>query len=203
MICAIVLAAGRSERMGTQKLLLPIGGKPVITGIVDEIQQSPLQLTIVVTGHDGKVIQAALKGREATFVENPEPQGDMLSSIRCGLRAIPEQCTAVLVVLGDQPGINAELVFKLIDVFTSSGRGIVVPTHLGHRGHPVLIAARFRDELLRQHDDLGLRGLLDVHHREIQQVEVANAMADIDTPEDYQRLLNSANIDRLSPSSTE
>jgi molybdenum cofactor cytidylyltransferase len=189
--------------MGTQKLLLPIGGKPVITGIVDEIQQSPLQLTIVVTGHDGKVIQAALKGREATFVENPEPQGDMLSSIRCGLRAIPEQCTAVLVVLGDQPGINAELVFKLIDVFTSSGRGIVVPTHLGHRGHPVLIAARFRDELLRQHDDLGLRGLLDVHHREIQQVEVANAMADIDTPEDYQRLLNSANIDRLSPSSTE
>ena len=193
MICALVLAAGRSERMGTQKLLLPLGGQPVIARIVDELQQSPLQETVVVVGRDAEKIQQALKGRAATFVTNPDFTGDMLSSVRCGLRAIPAGCVAVLVVLGDQPNLTSELVRKLISAYNESGREIIVPAHNGHRGHPLLFATRFRDELLSRHGEVGLHGLLDAHHEEVFRLEISDAavLEDMDTPEDYQRHLSS------------
>jgi len=193
MICAIVLAAGRSERMGTQKLLLPLGGKPVVTRIVDELQRCTLHETIVVVGRDAGQVHAALRDRAVTFVANPDFTGDMLSSIRCGLRTLPTQCKAVLIVLGDQPNITAQLVIELVAAFRKSGRGIAVPTHNGHRGHPLLIARRFHDELLRQHEDVGLLGLLDAYPDEVFRLEIANAaiLDDMDTPEDYQRHLNS------------
>jgi molybdenum cofactor cytidylyltransferase len=192
-ICALVLAAGRSERMGTQKLLLPLGGKPVIARIVDELQRSALREIVVVIGRDGEKIQQALKGRAVTFVTNPDFTGDMLGSVRCGLRAIPAGCVAMLVVLGDQPNLTSQLVRKLIGAFKASGRGIIVPTHNGHRGHPLLIATRFRDELLSCHEEVGLHGLLDEHREEVFRLEIADAavLIDMDTPEDYRRHLSS------------
>lgn len=191
MICAIILAAGRSQRMGAQKLLLPLAGKPVITRIVDELLASPVHKLFVVVGRDGKAVQDALQGRSVGFLNNPDPAGDMLGSIRCGLRAIPTGCSAVLVVLGDQPNVTSRLVATLIAGFTESRQGIVVPTHQGHREHPVLFAARFRDELLSRHDGVGLRGLLDAHPDEVVSLEVADStlFKDMDTPEDYQREL--------------
>lgn len=191
MICAVVLAAGRSERMGTQKLLLPLGGKPVIARIVDELLQSPLQETVVVVGRDGEEVQQALKNCAVTFVTNPEFAGNMLSSVRCGLRAIPAGCEAVFVVLGDQPAISFQLVGNLIQAYKESGRGIVVPAHNGHRGHPLLIATRFCDELLDRHEDVGLKGLLDMHPDAVFRLEISDAtvLEDMDTPEDYQRQL--------------
>lgn len=201
MICAIVLAAGRSERMGTQKLLLPLGEKPVITRGVDELLHSPLQQIIVVVGRDAEQIQQVLAGRAATFVHNPDSAGDMLSSVRCGLRALPAPCEAVLVVLGDQPGITSRLVGELIRAFRGQTaedgmprRGIIVPTHAGRRGHPLLFAARFRDELLTRYDGVGLHGLLAAHPEELVELEVSTAaeLEDMDTPEDYRRQLKSA-----------
>ena len=191
MICAIVLAAGRSERMGTQKLLLPLGGKPVIARIVDELRQCRLQKIIVVVGRDGEAVEHALNGRDVTFVTNPDPSGDMLSSVRSGLHATTIGCEAMLIVLGDQPNISSELASKLIERFPESGDGIVVPTHLGQRGHPLLIAARFRDELLSQHEGVGLRGLLAAHPEVVLRLELEDAtvFADMDTPEDYQNQL--------------
>jgi len=191
MICAIVLAAGRSERMGKQKLLLPLGGKPVITRIVDELQRSPLQETFVVVGRDVERVQAALQGRAVIFVTNPDFAGDMLSSVRCGLRALPKGCTAALVVLGDQPNLTSQLVGVLVNAFQDSGRSIIVPAHHGHRGHPLLVASRLHDELLSQHEGSGLRGLLDAHPEEVFQLEVADAamLEDMDTPKDYQEQL--------------
>jgi len=193
MICAIVLAAGRSRRMGTQKLLLPLAGKPMIARIVDELQQSPAQQTFVVVGDDGEKVQLALDGRTVTFTKNPNSEGDMLSSIRCGLSAMPSACTAVLIVLGDQPNLTSQLVAKLVTAFKESGRGLIVPRHRGHRGHPVLIAARFHVELMTRHDDVGLLGLLDAHPEELFQLEIADGatLQDMDTPEDYQRHLGS------------
>lgn len=191
MICALVLAAGRSERMGTQKLLLPLGGKPVITRIVDELQQSPLEQIFVVVGREGKAIQQALKNRTVSFVTNPDFTGDMLGSIRCGLRALPTRCGAVLMALGDQPNITAQLVGKLITAFLQSRRGIIVPAHAGHRGHPVLVAKRYCEELLHQFEGAGLRGLLEAHSDDIFRLDVPDAatLQDMDTPEDYQRHL--------------
>ena len=140
MIYAMVLAAGRSRRMGAQKLLLPLGDRPVIARIVDEVLSSPVDRVFVIVGPDGNGIAEALAGQCVDFVTNPDAEGEMLSSVRCGLRAMPEDCTAVLVVLGDQPGITADVVAMLVQAFQTSGRGIVVPIYGGRRGHPLLLS---------------------------------------------------------------
>lgn len=191
MIGAVVLAAGRSQRMVTQKLLLPVGGKAIIARIVDELLVGGLEPIVVVVGAQGAQIQQVLPGRAVSFVGNPDPEGDMLSSVRCGLRALPAACEAILVVLGDQPGITHALVAGLIHAFHRTRRGIILPVHAGHRGHPVLLAARLREEVLTQHDGVGLRGVLDSHAEEIFQLEVVSAslLDDLDTPEDYERHL--------------
>ena len=193
MIGAVVLAAGRSTRMGTQKLLLPIGSKPVIACVVDELLLGQPEKLVIVVGPDGAQIQQVLRGRQVLLVENPKRDGDMLSSLRCGLRALPASCAAILVALGDQPGITHELVRELLRAFHQTGRGIIVPAHEGRRGHPLLFAARFRDELLSRHDGVGLHGLLDSHGEEILEVPVSTAslLEDLDTPEDYQTHLKS------------
>src|SRR5438094_2576196 len=99
MICAIVLAAGRSGRMGTQKLLLPLENKPVVAHVVDALLRSTLEQIVVVTGRDRERLQEALRDRAITFVQNPEPEGEMLGSVRCGLRTLPATCDGVLVAL--------------------------------------------------------------------------------------------------------
>lgn len=189
MIGAIVLAAGRSGRMGRQKLLLPLRGRPLITGVVDELVGSPLESITVVVGRDAVPIQAALAGRAVEFAHNPDPDGDMLSSVRCGLRACPASCEAVLVVLGDQPGVTRDLVGGLVRALRDSGRGIVVPAHAGQRGHPLLFAARYREEVLCRYDGMGLHGLLEAHPEAVLEFPVASAVAleDMDTPADYER----------------
>ena len=193
MIGAVVLAAGRSTRMGTQKLLLPLGGQPIIVSIVDELLIGGLEQIVVVVGQDGAQIQQVLCGRQVSFVENYIPGDDMLSSVRCGLRGLPMSCEAILVALGDQPGTTHELVSGLIRAFRLTNRSLIVPAHEGRRGHPLLFAACWRDEVLTCHDGVGLRGLLDSHPDEIFEVAVATGrlLEDLDTPEDYQRHLKS------------
>jgi len=189
MIYAVVLAAGRSERMGEQKLLLPLDGKPTIAKIVAQLERAQVSEIIVVLGRDGGKVQPALQGHAVRFVTNPDFCGEMLGSIRCGLHAIPDGCEAMLIVLGDQPRLSSQVVRQLIAAFQAGGQGIIVPTHNGHRGHPLLIATRFREEILNRHDGVGLRGLLEAHPEEVHRLEVADAsvLEDMDTPEDYRR----------------
>ncbi|MHB1038403.1 MAG: nucleotidyltransferase family protein [Pirellulales bacterium] len=189
MIAAVVLAAGRSRRMGTQKLLLPLVGQPLIARIVDQLLASPVERILVVVGADKDRIAAALADRRVEFVENPDPDGEMLSSVRCGLGALAAQCDAVLVVLGDQPGLTAKLVTSLVRAFETSGRGMVVPAHCGNRGHPILIALKYRDEIMTCYDEVGLRGLVQAHAEDVFEVEVDSPqmLVDMDVPEDYRR----------------
>ena len=189
MICSIVLAAGRSRRMGAQKLLLPLGDRPVIARIVDEVLCSPVDRVFVIVGPDGGQIAEALAGRRVEFITNTDPEAEMLSSVRCGLRAMPEDCTAVLVVLGDQPGVTADVVAALVQAYKTSGRGIAMPTHNGRRGHPLLFAMRYRDEILNHYKDVGLRGLLHAHPEDVCEIEfpTPNVIDDMDLPEDYER----------------
>jgi|WetSurMetagenome_2_1015567.scaffolds.fasta_scaffold323028_2 molybdenum cofactor cytidylyltransferase len=189
MICGIVLAAGRSERMGTQKLLLPLGGKPVIARVVDELLGSSVARVLVIIGREGGRLREVLGGRAVQFVENADPASDMFGSVRCGLHRLPAECEAVLVVLGDQPGISCALVDEMIRHFRRGKSRIIVPACGGHRGHPVLFGAGFRAELLSDCADNGLRGFLDAHAGEVFGVSVSDATAleDMDTPADYQR----------------
>ncbi len=205
MICAIVLAAGRSRRMGTQKLLLPYGGSTVIGHIVDQIAESAVDHIYVVVGRDQAAVTEALSGYSAEVVVNPEPDSAMLDSVRCGVRALPPHCRAVLVVLGDQPGITPGLVDALVAAFDSSAKGIAVPIHDGRRGHPLLFAIGYCDSVLTQYDDVGLRGLLRDHPDDVLEVPWPRAIADLDYPEDYRRELDrlqAGQRPRRSPGST-
>jgi len=190
MICAIVLAAGRSRRMGTQKLLLSWGNKTVIAQVVDEILRGPVQKVFVIVGDDGEPVAKALAGRDVSFVSNPNPESEMLESVRCGLRVLPADCVAVLVAMGDQPTITAELLGEIVRAFRETNRGIVIPTFEGRRGHPMLFAARFRDEVMGEFNGEGLSGLRQKHSPEVLELPAASAhvLEDLDTPADYERL---------------
>ena len=117
MICALVLAGGESRRMSVQKLLLPFGGQTVIAHIADRLRESAVDEVFVVVGHDGALVAAAIAGlsvpvrvrpcSSVTIVHNPDYRTGMLSSVRAGLKALPRECAAVLVALGDQPADGA------------------------------------------------------------------------------------------------
>ena len=193
MIHAIVLAAGRSRRMGerVQKLLLPFGGDTVIGRVVREVTSSPVDQTHVVVAPDTGRVREALSDMSPEFVLNPEPEGDMLSSVRCGVRALPAGCEAVLVALGDQPTITSQVIADMIEAFRDSDHRIVVPTYEGKRGHPLLFSGRYCQEVLDRYDNVGLRGLLRARSEEVLELQTVDPtiLKDIDYPQDYVRAL--------------
>jgi molybdenum cofactor cytidylyltransferase len=193
MICAIVLAAGESRRMGTQKLLLPFGKTTVIGHVGDELLRSNLDGVYVVVGHEGNRVSEELSARAVTIVTNPNYKLGMLSSVRCALQALPQECEKVLVALGDQPAITSELVNRMVQSAITTDKGILVPVYRGKRGHPILFSIRYRDEIMTSFDNAGLRGLLQAHPDDLFEHRVSSptVLSDIDCPEDYRRELAS------------
>lgn len=191
MIAAIVLAAGESRRMGRQKLVLPYGGKTVIEHIVSQVLASEVAQTIVVTGHDVQAVEAALLGKPVTFVENRRYKDGMLTSIRAGLQAVTPAAEGFMVVLGDQPSIDAPTINQLIAGFRAVEKGIVVPLYEDDTGHPIIISMSYRDDVMTKFDDTGLRGLIYGHPEYVHRlpVEAPGVLRDMDTPEDYEREL--------------
>ncbi len=191
MRSALVLAAGRSRRMGTQKLLLPLGATTVIGHIVDQLLRSVIEHVHVVVGCQADRITEALSGRSVSLVTNPDYRSGMLSSVRCGLQALPPSCETVLLALGDQPSITTDLIHALAAAYDTTDRRILVPLHQGKRGHPLLFAMDYREEILARYDDVGLRGLLRAHPDDVYELSVADSavLADIDYPADYQQQL--------------
>jgi len=191
MICAVVLAAGLSSRMGAQKLLLPFGGKTVISHIVEKILASNVDEVYVVAGHQADRTSTELSGLDVSIVNNPNYESGMLSSVRCGLNNLPEKCRAVLVALGDQPSVTAELINQMLQAFEQTEKTILVPLYQGKRGHPVLFSRQYHDEIMTDYDEVGLRGLLHGHPDEVFEMPVSTAsvLSDMDYPEDYRREL--------------
>ncbi len=173
--------------------MLPLGGKTVIEHVVDQVAAAPsVQHIVVVTGAEKDEVAAALNGRRVVIVQNPEPDSEMLESVRCGLAALPEDCGAMLIVLGDQPSIRSGWIEKLAAAYREhDGTKIVVPVHDGHRGHPMLIPGRFHEELQTRHDESGIRGLLDAHAEDVvrEHFDDSEVLADMDVPADYRREL--------------
>jgi molybdenum cofactor cytidylyltransferase len=185
-IAAIVLAAGRSTRMGDHnKLLLPLHGVPLISRTVTAVRGCPATAIIVVTGHDAQSVTKALDGQNVTFVHNPRYGDGMSTSLRAGIAALPSGTDGILVCLGDMPAIRADTIAKLIEAYDPvENKSIVVPTFQGKRGHPVLFAHFYRDEMLQAEGDGGARALLSAHSDSVYEVETSDAgvLADADTP---------------------
>lgn len=190
MVGAIVLAAGESTRMKTQKLLLPFGGSTVIEHIVNQVTDSTVGDTVVVLGKDAEAVGGVLVGRDVGRVFNKDFPSGMLSSVRVGVREAA-MCQGIMIVLGDQPALSTSLINQLVAVWEERRRGIIVPTFEGHRGHPMIFDAAYREEVLTQFDDEGLRGLLHAHADDVFEfaVDIGAILEDIDFPEDYERAL--------------
>lgn len=182
-IAGIILAAGDSTRMGTQKLLLPVGNERLIERVVRIARESALGPIVVVTGRDHESISPLL---DATTIvaRNPDPSRGMLSSVRTALEAMPKGIDAVVLFLGDQPACDSRQVRMLVD----NEGPIVVPVHDGRRGHPMKFSMEFREEILSGYDDEGLRGLLRIHANGVVEVPMDDpgVLIDVDTPEEYE-----------------
>jgi molybdenum cofactor cytidylyltransferase len=187
MITAIVLAAGESKRMGRPKQLLPFGKQTLIETVVDHVCQSRVKKIMVVLGANRDLVAKRLAKFPVVTVINPRYKDGMLSSIQLGFDAITMDATAALIILGDQPTIPAWIIDRIIDAFHSSKKGIVIPTHHGRRGHPILIDTKYRDEVAVLDPAVGLRALIHGHPGDVEEVSVESPtiLKDIDYPEDY------------------
>jgi len=185
-VAAVVLAAGQSRRMGgVNKLLAELDGTPLIVRTVDAALASRAAPIIVVTGHERERVRAALSGRGVTFVDNPEYEKGLSTSLDNGLRAVPEDAAGALICLSDMPGVAARHMDALIDAFApEEGCGIVLPVHEGKRGNPVLWARRYFAELRAVSGDVGGRHLLGEHADDLCEVPLDDAvLLDLDTPD--------------------
>jgi molybdenum cofactor cytidylyltransferase len=186
-IAAVVLAAGQSRRMeGKNKLLEDFRGKPLVRRAVEAALGSKASPVIVVTGKDSDAVRTALKGLDVRFVNNPDFAEGLSSSLKAGIRAVPEESAGAVICLGDMPQVSSALIDKLIASFAPErGAMIVAPVKNKQRGNPVLWARRFFPELLKLEGDMGARKLANFYDEGLLEIEVADdaAFEDIDTPE--------------------
>jgi molybdenum cofactor cytidylyltransferase len=186
-IWGIVLSAGSSTRMKKQKLLLPFKRKTIIKTVIDNIVPALQKNIVVVLGANRNEISKEISKFQVKLVENRNHLSGMFSSVICGIGSIPESSKAVLVYLGDQPQIETDVTFKVVDAYKKSGKGIVIPVYKGKRGHPVLIDMKYRTEIKKLDPEKGLRQLMEKFRADIHEIECGKPeiLRDIDTPQDY------------------
>jgi molybdenum cofactor cytidylyltransferase len=186
-IAALVLAAGRSTRMGQNKLLAPLAdGRTMIEHTVDHVLAASTQPVLVITGHDGAEIRAVLADKPVRFVEAPDYALGLANSLRAGIQALSADVDGALICLGDMPLVQPGVLNQLLAAFApKEGREIVLPSFDGQRGNPVLWGRRFFDELLALTGDAGARQILHRHMAFVAEVPVQSdaVLRDFDTPD--------------------
>lgn len=191
-IACIVLAAGRSTRMGAaNKLLTDVGGKAMVRWVAEAALASGARPVLVVTGHQGADVRAALAGLEVAFVENPDYAAGLSTSLKAGIGAVPASADGGLVMLGDMPLITGAHLDRLIAAFAEhKGCAIIVSAHAGKRGNPVLWPRACFGEMLQLDGDAGAKRLMAAHAAEILEVDLGTdaIFVDVDTPEALARL---------------
>ena len=188
MIAGVVLAAGLARRMGRQKLLLQLQGKPVVRWSVEHVA-GHVEDVVIVTGPDDTALRQALDGLAVRFAVNPRPQDGQGTSIAAGIAALKPWTTAALIALGDQPRMPAAVVPALLDAFRRSGKAIVAPIYQGAQGTPVLFSSEVFAELRVLKGDAGARAVVKEDPERVATVAFDFAMPpDVDTPEDYAKL---------------
>ena len=186
-IWAIILAAGESSRMKTNKLLLPFNGKSMISTVIDTVRQSEVDQILLVLGAFRDNMLPVIADMPVSHCYNEDYKQGMLSSVQCGFRNLPETAGAAIVFLGDQPMVSADVVNRLIQVFRLSDKGILIPVYEGRRGHPVLVGMKYRKAIESLDPSVGLRALITIFAEDVQEVEVSvpGILRDIDTIQDY------------------
>lgn len=198
-IGAIVLAGGMSRRMGQTKVLLPwTDRKTIIEHIIEQVSLARVPKITVVTGHGAGEVHhlATLAGADAVHNDRYSI-GEMLSSLKVGLRAMPAHVGAALVVLGDQPRVQPKVISQVLMAYAEGSGDIVAPSYMKRRGHPILIDRRYWREILDLPDDGAPRDVIERHKDRIAYVNVDNdsVLRDVDTPDDYRQERRLAGLD--------
>jgi molybdenum cofactor cytidylyltransferase len=198
LVTAIILAAGRSSRMGGHKLLLPYKGRPLVNRVLAAACASRADPVIVVLGHEAERVEGALQAeREFHAVHNPEYAEGMSTSLKIGLAATPKQAAGAVILLGDQPLVTSAIINSMIAASASAPEAIIAATYQGRRGNPVLFPRQYFAELQAISGDEGGRSVLARYPERVRLVEIDDALAgqDIDTPEEYQTLISEGALD--------
>jgi len=192
-IAAIILAAGRSTRMGLRnKLLAKLpGGETMIQRTAANVIASAASPVLVITGHQEKEIRAALAGQPLRFIHAPDYADGLAASLHTGIAALSTDIQAALICLGDMPLVPPATINRLLAAFDpAEGRDIIIPTYDGQRGNPVLWSRRFFPELLKLQGDAGARQILHLHMEHVVEIPVEDdtILRDFDTPETLEAL---------------
>jgi molybdenum cofactor cytidylyltransferase len=190
---AIILAAGSSRRMGTQKMIMPYGKSTILETVIDNVLNSKVDNIVVVLGADQDKIRHTIELKPVEISYNRDHEKGMLSSVICGIRSLPADAETALIFLGDQPGIPPEIINSVIDAYNEELKGIVIPVHNYRRGHPLLVDLKYRKQLESLDLEEGLRKLRHHFPEDVLELEVdeAGILVDIDTREDYEKATNS------------
>lgn len=190
MISAILLAAGKSERMKRCKQLIEIDGQPMIEKLTSTTLDSKVDETILVLGYKADDIRSRIVTENIDIVLNPDFEEGMSTSLKAGLREVDEEAEAILVVLGDQPLLESELIDRLIEEYESTDSPIVAPVYKGQRGNPVLLDISLKDELLHLKGDIGARDIIEEREEDVSllKVNTPSVLMDVNTQEDLDRV---------------
>ena len=176
--------------MGEFKQLLSFAGKTFVECCVDSLLSSRVDEIVVVTGHRHHEVRYAIGSRPVRVVHNPDYEFGMSSSVKRGVEALPLGTQACLIALVDQPQIRSETINLVVDAYLERLPLIVIPSHDGRNGHPIIVDLSLRKEILAMDTNKGLREVVHAHKDRLEIVEVDNdtVLVDFDLPEDYQRL---------------
>jgi molybdenum cofactor cytidylyltransferase len=189
-VAAILLAAGRSRRMGAFKPLLPFGDKTVAEACIASLMDGGVGRIVVVLGTRAEELRERLAHLPVSFVVNADASSEMGVSIARGIEGVAVETDAILIALCDQPAVPPDVVRFLIDERERTGARLILPEYDGRGGHPVLIDGELRQELLMLDQERGLRALFDAHRGEVLRVPVSSPYVarDMDTWDDYRAL---------------
>lgn len=194
-VAAIVLAGGLSRRMGRSKMLLPWGNRTVIETVVNKLLPFKLADFVVVTGYKSDEVEAKLKDMAVRTVYNPHfAAGEMLSSLKVGLEALPDHIDSVMVFLGDQPQVKPAMVNQILTTYAETCDSIIAPQYRGKRGHPILINRRHWQDILNLPHGKAPRDALNQYPIHTIRSDDDSIIRDIDTPEQYQQELKLAGL---------
>jgi molybdenum cofactor cytidylyltransferase len=188
-ISAILLAAGESKRMGSNKLLLDLGGQILVERVVDVLLRSLVDEVVVVAGFEWESVRWHLRRKGVRVIYNPQYREGMAASIREGLRHIDPDSHGVLIALADHPLLMPDTVDRLIHVYWHTRKGIVCPTHRGQRGHPVIFnLKKYGQGLSKLKGDIGGKAIIMAHRDDLLEypVDSPGVITDIDVWQDYE-----------------
>lgn len=192
-LAGIILAAGKGSRMGRTKQLLPYKGTTLLGTVIEETTSSALSDVVVVLGFDALKIMEQVDMSGARVVMNPRFEDGQATSLCAGLAAVAPDCGGAVFLLGDQPQVTRSVINRMIDAWYRDGDALIqIPFYQKKRGNPVIVDRALFKPLSQLTGDTGARALFSRYENRIQKIHLDDPgiLLDVDTPEDYDRLIS-------------